>query len=407
METHISPRIRRTRHIEEAEAILRSCVHCGFCTATCPTYQLLGDELDGPRGRIYLIKQMLESGQASAATRRHLDRCLLCRACESTCPSGVRYAQLLHTGRQLAAELAPAPLKQRGMQGLLRAVLPYPRRLSALLQVARAWPGFLLPTSIRNKLPAPVRAAEPDQPAPQPRKVILFQGCVQSVMASTINAAADRVLHKLGIEALSAAGESCCGAVNHHLDDAPKARAMARNNLDRWLELLDEGADALLVTASACALEIREYPLLLAQDRIYLEKALRIQDCCREIGEFLSEENLSALKLSEQAPAIAFHAPCTLQHGLGNKGQTEALLRKIGFDVREPEDAHLCCGSAGTYSITQPRLSARLLDDKLNKLDRCTARIIATANIGCLLHLRSKSQRPVKHWIEWLDEFSI
>jgi glycolate oxidase iron-sulfur subunit len=404
METHISNSIARSEALREAEAILRSCVHCGFCTATCPTYQLLGNELDGPRGRIYLIKQILETGQASAASRAHLDRCLGCRSCETTCPSGVRYARLLHTGRHLANELAPPSLANRGLRQLLRSTLPYPRRLAPVIKTARLFRP-LLPLALRRKIPG---AADKAQHSPKPqtcqRKAILFQGCVQSVVAGSINTATRRVLQRLGIQALDAPGESCCGAVNHHLDDIETARSMARNNIDCWLKLIDDGAEALLVTASACALEIREYPLLFPDKTEYHDKSLRIQPYCMEIGEFLATQDTAALRVPEGAPAISFHAPCTLQHGLKAQGSTEALLRKTGFDVQEPEDAHLCCGSAGTYSITEPKLSGKLRKNKLLKLEKAGGEVIATANIGCLLHLQEKAEQPVRHWIEWLDE---
>ncbi|HEC06973.1 MAG TPA: glycolate oxidase subunit GlcF [Thiolapillus brandeum] len=408
METHISQALGRSEALQEAETILRSCVHCGFCTATCPTYQLLGNELDGPRGRIYLIKEMLENGQASDRTRTHLDRCLLCRSCETTCPSGVQYARLLHTGRHLAHELAPLPLRERGLRRLLRATLPYPGRMAPALGLARLIRP-LLPRTLQRKIPpaSPVTRPAQDNPSTQTRKVILFQGCVQSVAAGSINAAAIRVLNRLGIQTLAAAGESCCGAVNHHLDDIDTARSLAQNNLDRWLTLIDGGAEALVVTASACALEIREYPLLFPAGSPYHAKALRMQEHCLEIGDYLARQDLEKLRVRTDAPAMSFHAPCTLQHGLRAPGQTEALLRKAGFDVREPEEAHLCCGSAGTYAITQPRLSGQLRENKLRRLESTGGEVIGTANIGCLLHLQEKAKLRVRHWIEWLEKYCV
>jgi len=404
METHISKSITPSVALQEAEAILRRCVHCGFCTATCPTYQLLGNELDGPRGRIYLIKQILETGQAGKDARTHLDRCLGCRSCETTCPSGVHYLRLLHVGRHLAYELAPLPFAQRSLRHILRATLPYPRRLAPMFRAARLFRP-LLPLALRHKIPdADNKAQQALQPQNCHRKIILFQGCVQSVVATSINAATRRILQRLGIQSLDATGESCCGAVNHHLDDIETARNMAQNNIDRWLTLIDEGAEALLVTASACALEIREYPLLFPENSKYHDKSLRLQPYCMEIGEFLAKQDISALRVPEDAPTISFHSPCTLQHGLKGQGHTEALLRETGFDVREPEDAHLCCGSAGTYSITQPKLSGTLRENKLLQLEKAGGEVIATANIGCLLHLQEKAERPVRHWIEWLDE---
>ncbi|WP_457666290.1 glycolate oxidase subunit GlcF [Thiolapillus sp.] len=408
METHINQSIARTEALQEAENILRSCVHCGFCTATCPTYQLLGNELDGPRGRIYLIKQMLESGQASDKTRTHLDRCLLCRSCETTCPSGVAYARLLHTGRHLAHRLAPLPAGERSQRRLLRAVLPYPRRMAPALAIARLFRP-LLPEKLQQKIPptSPHHGRHTNEPAAHPRKVILFRGCVQSVVAGSINSTTSKLLARLGIQTLNAFGESCCGAVNHHLDDLTTARHMAQNNLDRWLALMDKGAEALVVTASACALEIREYPLLFPANSEYHEKALRIQEYSMEIGEYLEKLDMTKLQIRAGTPPISFHAPCTLQHGLQAHGKTEALLRRVGFDIREPEEAHLCCGSAGTYSITQPKLSRQLRKNKLQRLESTGGEVIATANIGCLLHLQEKAKLPVKHWIEWLEEYCL
>lgn len=406
METHISDNIRKTPAIEEAEAILRSCVHCGFCTATCPTYQLLGNELDGPRGRIYLIKQMLETGQASNKTRTHLDRCLLCRACESTCPSGVRYARLLHTGKHLAYSLAPASLTQRGKRQLLKGLLPYPKRLSPLLSAANLFRP-LLPNRLKSKIPAvdkqSLRTSSADT---QSRHVILFQGCVQSIVAGSINTAAQNILQRLGIQSVNAQGEGCCGAVHHHLDDKEHAQAMARNNLDRWWTLLEQGAEAVLFTASACALEAREYPLLFSEDHEYRQKSEQILPFLLEIGEFICKQNTDALRLPENNTDISFHAPCTLQHGLNASAETETLLRRLGFKVREPEDAHLCCGSAGTYSILQPELSTQLRDNKLAQLNKAGGKVIASANIGCLMHLQAGTSVPVKHWIEWLDQYT-
>ena len=405
METHINSSLEKTPEIAEAEAILRSCVHCGFCTATCPTYQLLGNELDSPRGRIYLIKEMLERGEASIETRQYLDRCLLCRACESTCPSGVRYSRLLHTGRHLAHRLAPAPLSERGLKSLLKALLPYPKRLAPLLSVARKLRP-ILPTSLKSKIPAPNNfRRENNIPAIQTRKVVLFQGCVQSVVAQSINHAAQNVLQRLGIQTCTAKNEGCCGAVHHHLDDKKRAQVMAKNNLDQWWKHIEQGAEAVIFTASACALEAREYPLLFSENKEYRDKSQQILPYLMEIEAFISSQNLTALTISETAPSISFHAPCTLQHGLQASGCTESLLRALGFHIHEPDDAHLCCGSAGTYSILQPKLSLMLRDNKLEHLQQSGADVIASANIGCLMHLQGGTSQPVKHWIEWLDQY--
>jgi glycolate oxidase iron-sulfur subunit len=401
MDTRLSPLFSKDPAALEARELLRSCVHCGFCTATCPTYQLLGDELDGPRGRIYLIRQMLEDGQSSAGTRKHLDRCLLCRSCETTCPSGVHYHQLLHIGRNLSGRLHGPTLYQRLLRATLRGILPYPRRVQALLGVGRlARP--LLPAGIRRRIPAR-RTRKPPPATLRPRKILLFQGCVQSVLAQNINNATRRVLDRLGIECLTIPGERCCGAVHHHLDAEKKAREMARHNIDLWLPLLHQGAEVLLITASACALEIQEYPQLFANDPAYNQKAIELLQHCQEIGAFLHRQDTEKLKLATPH-TLAFHAPCTLQHGLRAAADVTELLSRLGFELRIPRDSHLCCGSAGTYSLQQPRLANELRKNKLQALEETGAEIFASANIGCLLHLQKQAGRPIRHWIEWLDE---
>ncbi len=402
MDTRLSPRFDKDSDAREAQELLRSCVHCGFCTATCPTYQLLGDELDGPRGRIYLIRQMLENGKTSDSSREHLDRCLLCRACETTCPSGVEYSRLLHIGRGLSARLLPLPPGQRILRAGLRSVLPYPKRLRALLGLAYLLRP-VLPGRLRRKIPGHRAGKEPAR-ASHPRKVLLFQGCVQSAASPNINAATRRVLDRLGIECLKVAGERCCGAVHHHLDADEKARRLARHNIDLWLPLLREGAETLLLTASACVLEVRDYPLLFADDPVYRRKALELLPYCQEIGTFLNRQDIEGIQLAAPV-SMAFHAPCTLQHGLRAERDTTELLSRLGFDLRQPADSHLCCGSAGTYSILQPTLADQLGKDKLEKLRDTGAEVIASANIGCLLHLQERTAQPVRHWIEWLDEF--
>ncbi|WP_456373660.1 glycolate oxidase subunit GlcF [Thiolapillus sp.] len=401
MDTRLSALLSNDASALEARELLLSCVHCGFCTATCPTYQLLGDELDGPRGRIYLIRQLLESGRSSAQTRVHLDRCLLCRSCETTCPSGVNYHQLLHLGRKLSGKLKPLPLPQRILRATLRGILPYPRRVRALAAMGRlARP--LLPGKIRNKIPARQRR-KPLPGTTHARKVLLFQGCVQSAVAQGINDATRRVLDRLGIECLTVAREHCCGAVPHHLDAENQAREMARHNIDQWLPLLRDGAEALLITSSACALEIQEYPQLFTDDPALEQKAIELLQHCQEIGSFLHKQETKNLQLAKPR-SMAFHAPCTLQHGLVSAEHTTDLLSRLGFELHVPRDNHLCCGSAGTYSLQHPRLADELRRNKLDALTEIGTDCIASANIGCLLHLQETSPRPVKHWMEWLDE---
>jgi glycolate oxidase iron-sulfur subunit len=402
MQTRLSSSLLETDWGKEADSILRTCVHCGFCTATCPTYQLTGDELDGPRGRIYLIKQALEETAVTAKTRKHLDRCLVCRSCETTCPSGVRYHNLLQIGKEVVDERVPRPLNERFIRWGMRTLLPYPARFAPL---------FRLGALFRPLMPAALKAKMPllHEPGTRPsgkhvRKVILFEGCVQSVVAKSINAATSRVLDRLGISCITANGEGCCGAVSNHTGDIPSGEEMARRNIDSWVPHLDAGAEAIVTTASACGLEIREYPELLKNDSAYAGKAQRIADAVMDISEFLSQSvDSSGLTLSEPLSQISFHAPCTLQHGLKQAGTVEGLLQKLGFSVRTAADPHLCCGSAGTYSILQPGMALQLRDDKLEKLDAAGAEVIATANIGCMMHLQSGTGTEVRHWIEIID----
>ena len=399
MQTNISPEYRDTPLGREADAILRACVHCGFCTATCPTYQMLGDELDGPRGRIYQIKALLEDEPASTATRLHLDRCLLCRSCETTCPSGVRYGRLLEIGRELINEQYP----RRGLEALkrrlLRAVLPYPGRFSALLFVAwRLRP--LLPSNWRRWLPE--RQQPGDWPQGRhPRRMLVLDGCVQPAATPATNAAAARVLDRLGIRLESVPGAGCCGAVDHHLEASDVARRRARANIDAWWPHIEQGAEAIVATASGCGAMLKDYGELLGNDPAYADKARCIAEKVRDLSEIIAAEPLP----STQRPGrVALHNPCTLQHGQNLHGLIENILEQVGFELVPVADAHLCCGSAGTYSLLQPGLSRRLRDAKLAALQAGGPERIVTANVGCQLHLASASRTPVRHWIELLDE---
>lgn len=403
MQTSLADFIKDTPEGREADTILRKCVHCGFCTATCPTYQLLGDELDGPRGRIYLIKQALEGQPVTAHTQRHLDRCLTCRSCETTCPSGVRYGRLLDIGRGLVERQVARPLPERIRRRLLRMVLPHAGRFRTALRTAQALRP-LLPPSLRRRVPAP------QAPTAVPRRrhartMLLLDGCVQPALAPNINAAAARVLDRLGITLVSVKEAGCCGAVSHHLAAHEGGLEFMRRNIDAWWPHIEAGAEALVITASACALQVKEYGHLLRGDPHYAEKAARVSALARDISEVLAAEDLAPLQLRAAAHApIAFHAPCTLQHGLRLAGMAEQLLRRAGFRLTPVPDAHLCCGSAGTYSILQPELSQRLLKNKVAALQSGAPALIATANIGCLTHLQSGTDLTVRHWIELLDE---
>ena len=402
MQTRISDKYLATPQGREADAILRSCVHCGFCTATCPTYQLLGDELDGPRGRIYLIKQLLEGQPVSASTQLHLDRCLTCRACETTCPSGVRYGRLADIGRELVEHEVPRRPRQRLLRYLLRKIIAYPRRVAPLLFAAQALRP-LLPAGLRGKVPQRQRRSPWPQQA-QARRMLALAGCVQSVATPQTSAAAARVLNRLGVQLINAPGAGCCGAVSHHLSAHEEGLDFMRRNIDAWWPFIEQGIEAILVTASGCGAVVKDYGHLLADDPAYADKARRVSALARDIGEVLRDADLSGAGLRRQAQKVAFHSPCTLQHGQQLDGVVESILKRAGFTLTAVPDAHLCCGSAGTYSILQPELSHRLLANKLAALEQDDPDVIATANIGCQMHLASQADRPVRHWIELLDE---
>lgn len=399
MQTKLTPTYRNTPPGREADRVLRSCMHCGFCNATCPTYRLLGDELDGPRGRIYQIKQLLEGTPATASLQRHLDRCLTCRACETTCPSGVEYHRLLDIGREEVEKRVRRPWPQRLLRFLLCTVLPYRRRFTPLIRTAQ-WLRPLLPDGLKQRVP-PRSSLEITSDKRLSRFVVLLEGCVQPALAPQINAATVRVLERLGVGVETANKAGCCGALPYHLGDSKRARAMARANIDAWWPLVEQGAEAILINASGCAPMVKDYAHLLRDDGDYAERAQHISALARDLSELLSDADLSALN-NGRSRRIAFHAPCTLQHGQKLAGVVERLLESLGFELVPVRDAHLCCGSAGTYSILQPALSRQLLDDKLHALQQHNPELIATANVGCLLHLQSKSPTPVKHWIELL-----
>ncbi|MDH5601602.1 MAG: glycolate oxidase subunit GlcF [Gammaproteobacteria bacterium] len=402
MQTSISDTFKTNPHIEEAESILRSCVHCGFCTATCPTYQLLGDELDGPRGRIYLIKQVLEGNEITSRTQSHLDRCLTCRSCETTCPSGVRYGRLVEIGREIVDQHVPRNVLQYVSRKLLRSIVPHPKRFAFLYKTGLLFRP-LLPLTIKRKLPLPGSSAAIVTET-KARKMLLLQGCVQSVVTPQTNQAATRILQKLDIELITAEKAGCCGAVSHHLSAQEEGLDFMRRNIDAWWPHIEQGAEAIIITASGCGSVVKEYADLLKHDSTYADKAKRVSALAKDISEILYKENLASITTKQASLKVAFHSPCTLQHGQKINGVVEQILQNAGFTLTQVEDSHLCCGSAGTYSILQPVLSQQLLSNKLSALQKEQPDIIATANIGCQMHIASKAQLPVKHWLELVSE---
>jgi glycolate oxidase iron-sulfur subunit len=381
---------------QQADSILRTCVHCGLCNATCPTYQILNNECDGPRGRIYLIKQVLEGQAATLTTLTHLDRCLTCRACETTCPSGVQYGKLLDIGREQLEQQISRPLLDRSTRAVLRYILPYPKRFAPLLTLARLFTP-LLPNSIA--IPTPRPASTFSAHKPQTRQMLILEGCVQSTLAPSINQAAAYVLQQLGISLISAPSAGCCGALSYHLSAPADGLDFARRNIDAWLPYLEQGAEKIVITASGCGVMVKDYGELLQHDIVYADKARRVSAATVDLVEVLAAEDLSRLRLNH-TDKIAVQSPCTLQHGQKLTGAMEQLLQRLGFTLSPVADAHLCCGSAGTYSLLQPELSAQLGQNKITALEQHHPDIIATANIGCLTHLQSKTQTPVRHWIE-------
>ena len=399
MQTQLTPDIIDTVAGREADRILRTCVHCGFCTATCPTYQILGDELDSPRGRIYLIKQVLEGHPTTRHTQTHLDRCLTCRSCETTCPSGVDYIHLLDYGRDKVDQQVRRPWWQRGQRSLLRYFLPEPRRFNPILRLGQFFRP-VLPAVIKKQVPPRVTVLPwPDKP--HARRMILPGGCVQPSLAPEIDTATARVLDQLGIQLIQAGG--CCGAVSHHLSATEQAKDYARRNIDAWWPHIEAGVEAIVSNTSGCGVMLKDYAHLLSDDPAYADKAERIAGLSRDIVEVLEAEDIGSLKPIAANKRISFHSPCTLQHGQSLAGRVEALLRRAGYDLLPVRDAHLCCGSAGTYSITQPQLSRQLRDNKLVALNQDSPDLITTANIGCLLHLAAASEVSVKHWITLFD----
>lgn len=409
METNLADFIRDTPAGREADVILRKCVHCGFCTATCPTYQLLGDELDGPRGRIYLIKQVLEGVEPTEKTRQHLDRCLTCRSCETTCPSGVHYSRLLDIGREVVESKVPRYGADAAMRNGLAKFVPRPALFATAMKLGQMVRP-LLPSRLRAKVPKKTTAGVIPRGG-HARKMLALAGCVQPAMFPNINGATRRVLDRLGIEMIEAPRAGCCGAVRFHLNEVEAARDDARRNIDAWWPYIEAGAEAVMVTASGCGTQVKDYGHLLQHDTAYAAKAERVSALAKDVSEIVTAERASlAEKLKKCAPLtpaqrrVAFHSPCTLQHGLKLKGVVEDLLNDAGYDLTPVADGHLCCGSAGTYSILQPEISAKLKENKMAALTAGAPVAIASANVGCISHLGGDSAIPVSHWIELVDQ---
>ncbi len=403
MQTTLAPEYQNTPDGLAAEAILRKCVHCGFCTATCPTYQLLGDELDGPRGRIYLMKQVLEGQTPTRATQMHLDRCLTCRNCESTCPSGVDYGHLVDIGRKLVDAKVPRPATERAVRWALKEGLPSPLFGPAMKLGQLVRP--LLPGSLKNKVPARQDAGAWPQ-CSHSRKMLMLAGCAQPSMGPNINSATARVLDAAGVEVVVASKAGCCGAVKFHLNDQDGGKAEMRANIDAWWPYVEQGVEALVMNASGCGVTVKEYGHILRDDPVYAAKAARISALTLDLSELLPSlvPDLRTKVSLEGQPALVFHPPCTLQHGQKLKGGVEQHLAALGFAVRiAANEAHLCCGSAGTYSVLNPAIAYQLRDRKLQNLDAASTEVIISANIGCITHLQSGTATPVKHWVEVLD----
>jgi glycolate oxidase iron-sulfur subunit len=400
MQTDLAPWIRDSAEGREADAILRRCVHCGFCTATCPTYQLLGDELDGPRGRIYLMKQLLEGAPVTAKTQLHLDRCLTCRNCETTCPSGVRYGQLVDIGRRIVEERISRPPLERAMRRAVATLFARPRVFAALLNLARrARP--LVPARLRGKLPVATPSAGPWPEPRHARRMVALAGCVQPTLAPDTNAAAARLLDRLGIALVEAPDAGCCGALRFHLNYQAEGRADMRRVIDAWWPHVEQGVEAFVMTATGCGAVVREYGHHLRDDAEYAAKARRISELTRDLAEVAIAEidRLAPLVAHAERPRVAFHAPCSMQHWQQLRGVAERLLGRLGYELTPVPDAHACCGSAGTYSITQPELAEPLKRQKLAALQSGMPDAILTANVGCQAHLATAASVPVRHWV--------
>ncbi|VAW98862.1 Glycolate dehydrogenase, iron-sulfur subunit GlcF [hydrothermal vent metagenome] len=396
MQTNISEYYKTIPEYNIADKILRSCVHCGFCTATCPTYQLLGNELDSPRGRIYLIKQLLEGAKVTRKTQLHLDRCLTCRACETICPSGVEYGHLLDIGRKYVDAKIKRSIIDRIKRFALINILPYPIRFGILFKLT-SYINFLLPSHLKTTASAKIKKTKSQLNLS--RKMILVAGCVQPTLAPQINNATINLLNKLDIEVITIAKSLCCGAVTHHLSQENSTLTTIKKNIDLWWPQIQSGVEAIIVNASGCTVMVKDYGVILLNDSHYSEKAAKVSLLCKDISEVLQDTNLSKFKNNNHR-RVAFHPPCTLQHGMKLNGVVENILESAGYQLTKIKDNHLCCGSSGTYSILQSKLSNRLAQNKVDNIEVDFPELVVTANIGCLHHLRSKMNVPVKHWLE-------
>lgn len=419
MQTHFSPDQLRDPGVNEAEKILRKCVHCGFCTATCPTYVTLGNELDSPRGRIYLIKDMLENGRpADEEIVRHVDRCLSCLSCMTTCPSGVNYMHLVDHARAHIEKTYKRPFMNRFLRGVLAQVLPYPGRFRAALKLAKLGkpfaPLFRKSTALKP-MAAMLDLAPPNLPAAVPietvsvakgekrGRVAILNGCAQPVLNPGINAATLRLLNRFGIEVVTPKGEGCCGSLVHHMGREEQALEQARHNVDVWTREIEAGGlDAIIVTASGCGTTIKDYGHMLRLDPTYKDKAARVSSLAKDITEYLVGMDLPEPD-APQALTVAYHSACSMQHGQKIVRQPKDLLSKAGFTVKEPLEGHLCCGSAGTYNIMQPEIAAKLRDRKVKNIEATGAALIATGNIGCMTQIATGSKLPIVHTVELID----
>jgi glycolate oxidase iron-sulfur subunit len=404
MQTNLADWIKDTPAGRHADAILRKCVHCGFCTATCPTYQLLGDELDGPRGRIYLVKQVLEGAEVTAKTQLHLDRCLTCRSCETTCPSGVQYGHLVDIGRKVVEDRVGRPFGARLMRRAIATLFPMTRVFGLMTRLGMA-ARAVLPATLADKLPKEIPDAGAWPARRHARWMVALAGCVQPALTPDTNAAAARVLDRLGVSLVEAPGAGCCGALRFHLNYQGDGLDDMRGMIDAWWPLVEQGAEAIVMTASGCGATVREYGHHLAHDPRYAEKAARVSAMTRDLAEVLAVEadRLAPLLRPGARPRVAFHPPCTLQHWQSLRGVTEGLLARLGYELAPVPDTHLCCGSAGVYSLLQPELADRLKKNKVSALQSGLPETVLTANVGCQTQIASGASVPVRHWIVDLD----
>jgi glycolate oxidase iron-sulfur subunit len=407
MQTSLLPEYLKTLPGQEANRILRSCVHCGFCLATCPTYQLFGDELDGPRGRIYLIKDLLEGHTVTQSTKVHLDRCLYCLSCETTCPSGVEFGRLMDIGREHIRQKSARGLSDNLFRWLIEFTLTKAVILNSSLFLARLFKS-ILPEQIKSKLnlqQSSLSVTETNTLAKNrhPRKMLLLTGCVQPALAPSINHKVVSLFDHGGIELIQPQNNQCCGALSLHLSFSEKAKNIMRHNIDSWWPFIEQGAEAIVITASGCAPTVKDYGYILKDDPNYATKATKIASMAKDVCEIALSEDKWRFIRAEQYESVVFQSPCSLQHGQSIHGSVEQLLTNAGYEIKIPQQGHLCCGAAGSYTLLQPEISSVLRDEKLTHLKQTNADVVATSNIGCLLQLNSQSEIPVVHWVELLD----